>query len=75
MTDTSESAIYSFIRVMTRRLVDKGVFSDKEMTELLDAWFGEVMELGQEMQEAGSDDDAFDVLQAIQSMTAEFTPK
>lgn len=75
MTDAGDLAIYSFIRVLTRRLVDKGVFTDKEMVDLHDAWFGEVMALGQELQESGSDQDVDGILQMIHSMTVEFTPK
>lgn len=75
MTDAGELAIYSFIRVFTRRLVDKGVFTDKEMVDLHDAWFGEVLSLGAAMQDAGTAKDIDNVLQMIHSLTVEFTPK
>lgn len=75
MTDADELAIYSFIRVLTRRLVDKGVFTDKEMVDLHDAWFGEVLSLGAAMQEAAAAKDIDNVLQMIHALTVEFTPK
>lgn len=75
MTSVGEIVVYRFIRVLTRRLADKGVFTDREITELLDAWFGEVMALGRELQESGSTQDVDDILQMIHSLTVEFAPK
>lgn len=70
------AATTSFIGILTRRLVDKGVFSQEEMEDLLDAWFQEVVLLGAEVEPLITDGDPVqDVLQMIHSLTKEFTPK
>ncbi len=68
-------AIHSFINVLTRRLVEKGVFTPREMADLHDAWFQEVFAQGAALEEAGDELDLDDVLIMIHSMALDFTPK
>lgn len=69
-------ALHSFIGILTRRLVEKGVFSQDEMVDLLDSWFQEVVLLGAEVEPFVTHGDPVqDVLQMIHSLTGEFTPK
>lgn len=74
MTDAT-IALQSFVRVLARSLLDKGVLTEREVIDLLDAWFGDVVALGSALQEDGADSDVDGVLQMIHSLTAEFTPK
>lgn len=69
-------ALHNFIGILTRRLVEKGVFNQDEMVDLLDTWFQEVVLLGAEVENHVTDGDPVqDVLQMIHSLTGEFTPK
>jgi len=66
------SAYLSFIGILARRLVDKGVFSRSEMADLFDAWFREVFVLGAEFEAEGEEQDFDDILQMIHLLTVEF---
>ena len=74
-TEAHLLAIHSFINVLTRRLVEKGVFTQSEMANLHDAWFQEVFAQGVALEEAGDELDLDDVLIMIHSLALEFTPK
>lgn len=74
MNDTT-FALQSFVRVLARSLLDKGVLTEREVLDLLDAWFGDVVALGSALQEDGADSDVDGVLQMIHSLTVEFTPR
>lgn len=74
MNDTT-FALQSFVRVLARNLIDKGVLTEGDVVDLLDAWFGDVMALGSALQEDGADSDVDGVMQMIHSLTVEFTPK
>lgn len=68
-------AAQSFLKLLSQRLVAKGVFSQGEMADLYDAWFAEVFALGAEFEAEGEKRDVDGILQMINSLTEEFTPK
>lgn len=67
--------VQSFLRLLTRSLVAKGVLSQSEVIGLYDAWFQEVFALGAELEAAGDERHVDDILQMIHSLADEFTPK
>ena len=73
--DVTTLAFYGFVRALTQRLVDKGVFTTGDMVDLYDVWFSHVLALGAELEAAGSEQDVDDILQIIHSLADEFTPK
>lgn len=75
-SDAYTVAFESFVKVLTRRLVEKGVFTSGEMVDLLDLWFGEVVRVAATQEEHGSPADGADeVLKMIHLLTDEFTTK
>lgn len=75
MIEIQMLAIQSFLRLLARRLVDKGVFSQGEMADLHDAWFRDVLALGAELEATGDERDVDGVLRMIHSLTDEFSTK
>lgn len=70
--DVYALAMQSFIRVLTHRLVEKGVFSREEMSELHDIWFGDVIATGVALESSGQKRNLDDMLQMIHLMGLEF---
>mgnify|MGYP006932791963 CR=1 FL=1 len=65
--------LYSFVSVLTRRLLEKEVFTQQEVLDLLDAWFGDMLGIASKLQQAGLEGDADEVLKLINRITAEFS--
>lgn len=70
--DVYALAMQSFIRVLTHRLVEKGVFSREEMSDLHDAWFGDLIAVGAALEGSGQKPNLDDMLQMIHVMGLEF---
>lgn len=75
IVDIHVLAAQSFLKLVSQRLVAKGVLSQAEVADLYDAWFRDVLALGAEFEAEGEERDVDGILHMIHSLTEEFTPK